>query len=785
MAEVGRVLDCAADGRGDVLAITGPRGSGRTELAAAAAREGARRGFTVLHTAAITGQPGTLAWARLLTDAGAPGDLVSRVLDDADPLTLDTAARVLSDGNRRLLVIDDIDHGGAAALRLLETVAARAAAASTAVVVTSMLPLGVGTRLRLTGLSQDELAAVLPGLAPQDRRAVWLASAGLPGVARSLAADLAADTGTAGPLVRLALSAPSQAEFLDINTGLIRLLELALPQAPDDATKARLLGRLARELLADSSAGPRRRELTDEAVKLARESHDPSVLAEVLDARLNALWDPAGAEDRLAAASEIIDLARAAGDGARERDGMFWRFVALMELARVAEAESALAAFHREAVAAGDVQAAVMATARQAMLANLRGRFDEATELIAYVAAEGQRARLADTYRVVASARGEITFYRGEHADPDILDQMQALARRLPGHFMEAGIAFWLVLMGRTDEAQTELERILPAVLAGSGPRQLGAAAGLAFVATQSGDDAAAAQLHAALLPYRGRLALFGGAGLCLGPVSLFTGLLATQLGLLDEAVRSLQQAIAFAEGAGALPCLALSLQAASQALSLRQAPGDREKASAYRARAQAIAARLGMSGTLSRRVAAPARWSLQRDGEDWLLQAGPEHTRLRDSRGLHYLRALLAAPGSDIPALDLAAGGPGLTASDAGPLLDAVARNAYRDRIRELDSQFAAADRAGNSVAAERIHNERQALAGELRRATGLAGRPRRTSADAERARVNVTRTVRAAIARIAKAAPVAGAHLDSSIRTGIMCRYQPAPGGPDSWHT
>ena len=208
-------------------------------------------------------------------------------------------------------------------------------------------------------------------------------------------------------------------------------------------------------------------------------------------------------------------------------------------------------------------------------------------------------------------------------------------------------------------------------MLAGSGPRQLGAAAGLAFVATQSGDDAAAAQLRAALLPYRGRLALFGGAGMCLGPVSLFTGLLATQLGLLDEAVRSLQQAIAFAEGAGALPCLALSLQAASRALSLRQAPGDREKASAYRARAQAIAARLGMSGTLSRRVAAPGRWSLQRDGEDWLLQAGPEHARLRDSRGLHYLRALLAAPGSDIPALDLAAGGPGLTASDAGPLLE------------------------------------------------------------------------------------------------------------------
>ena len=42
MAEVGRLLDGAADGRGGVLAVTGPPGSGRTELAAAAARAGAR-----------------------------------------------------------------------------------------------------------------------------------------------------------------------------------------------------------------------------------------------------------------------------------------------------------------------------------------------------------------------------------------------------------------------------------------------------------------------------------------------------------------------------------------------------------------------------------------------------------------------------------------------------------------------------------------------------------------------------------------------------------------------
>jgi hypothetical protein len=64
-------------------------------------------------------------------------------------------------------------------------------------------------------------------------------------------------------------------------------------------------------------------------------------------------------------------------------------------------------------------------------------------------------------------------------------------------------------------------------------------------------------------------------------------------------------------------------------------------------------------------------------------------------------------------------------------------------------------------------------------------ARRPRRATDDAERARVNVTRTLRAAIDRITAAAPIAGAHLNSSIRTGTLCRYQPAPGGPARWQT
>jgi hypothetical protein len=319
MTQVERMLDRAAGGQGGVLAIVGPHGSGRTELVTAAAMEGARRGFQVLRTAAMRGQPSLLVWARLLRDAAAPDDLVSRLLGDPGPLDLDTAARELAAGSLRLLLIDDIEYGGEEALNVLRAVAARVAASTTAVIVASVLPPGLGTELRLSGLSEGELAEVVPEVPPEVRHAIWLASRGLPGVARSLAAELAVRADDRDPLMHLALTAPSQAEFLDVDVALVRLLELAIPRAPDDSTRARLQARLAHELLGDSSAGPRRRALADEALKLARDSGEPGTLAEVLHARLHALWDPAGAEDRLAAASEILYLAQAAGDDVRER----------------------------------------------------------------------------------------------------------------------------------------------------------------------------------------------------------------------------------------------------------------------------------------------------------------------------------------------------------------------------------------------------------------------------------------------------------------------------------
>jgi hypothetical protein len=312
-------------------------------------------------------------------------------------------------------------------------------------------------------------------------------------------------------------------------------------------------------------------------------------------------------------------------------------------------------------------------------------------------------------------------------------------------------------------------------VLAGSGPRWIGAVADLAIVASQAGEPAAAEALYGALLPYAGRLVVWGGANTITGPVDDYLGRLATRLGRAGEAVRHLDAAVALEERIGALPWLARTLAARARA------GGDQ---AGDLARARSIARRLGMDGFASTLGPPDGEWRLTRDGDDWRLEAGTETARLRDLRGLHYLRSLLAAPGQEIAALDLVAGGAGLHVPAGDPVLDDAARRSYRERLAALEERLEAADRAGDAGRAATAAAERAALVAELRRAGGVGGRPRTVPDEAERARVNATRAVWAAVRRVESAAPLAGAHLRASLRTGRFLRYQPAPGGPAHWN-
>jgi hypothetical protein len=272
--------------------------------------------------------------------------------------------------------------------------------------------------------------------------------------------------------------------------------------------------------------------------------------------------------------------------------------------------------------------------------------------------------------------------------------------------------------------------------------------------------------LYEALLPYAGKLVVWGGANMITGPVDDYLGRLAAHLGRPADAAAHFDQAVALEERLGALPWLAATLTA-------RGRPGDRS-------RAQDIAAGLGLSPQSG---AEADRWALTRDGVDWVLEAGGETVRLRDLRGVHYLRTLVGAPGQEIAALDLVAGGAGLRVRPADPILDATARDDFRRRLAQLDALLDTADRTGDTSRAREVTHERAALLAELSRALGRGGRRRRPSAEAERARVNATRALAAVVKRLEPTAPLAAAHLRASLRTGSTFRYQPMPGGPARW--
>ena len=178
-----------------------------------------------------------------------------------------------------------------------------------------------------------------------------------------------------------------------------------------------------------------------------------------------------------------------------------------------------------------------------------------------------------------------------------------------------------------------------------------------------------------------------------------------------------------------------------------------------------------------------PAVAVLVQDGPWWTAGCGDTKVRLRDSKGLRYLAELVAHPGVERHVIDLvdlvegvAPDGPDRHAlGDAGEVVDASARVAYRRRIEDLRSGVEDALDAEDDDRAARLQTELDELVAELARSFGLGGRDRRASSTAEKARLNVTRALRAALAKLIEALPEAGAALDRRIRTGTFCAYEP----------
>lgn len=197
-----------------------------------------------------------------------------------------------------------------------------------------------------------------------------------------------------------------------------------------------------------------------------------------------------------------------------------------------------------------------------------------------------------------------------------------------------------------------------------------------------------------------------------------------------------------------------------------------------------------------------------RREGEYWTVALGGNACRIKDSQGMRHIAQLLRHPDREFQARELeirsASSESGMlsktrTASleenssetgsrlsesgDLGGMLDARAKNAYRQRLADLRGALAQAKSVGNVAGASELEEEISFLARELSRAVGLGGRDRRAGSIAERARLNVSRAIHRAIERIAAHDRQAGDLLRIRIRTGSLCVYREGEGSAIDW--
>ena len=165
--------------------------------------------------------------------------------------------------------------------------------------------------------------------------------------------------------------------------------------------------------------------------------------------------------------------------------------------------------------------------------------------------------------------------------------------------------------------------------------------------------------------------------------------------------------------------------------------------------------------------------------GDVWEVGYGGVTTSVRATKGMADIARLLATPDREVHCLELI--GAGVEQGDTGEVVDATARRAYEQRVRDLQQEVDDAEADHDTARAERARAELDALVDHLVAAMGLGGRSRRAGGAAERARSTVTQRIRASLRRIEAVHPRLARHLRSSLRTGTYCSYTPET--PTPW--
>lgn len=500
----------------------------------------------------------------------------------------------------------------------------------------------------------------------------------------------------------------------------------------------------------------RARAFATEAINSVEAAADPALMAAALDAQLIVSWGPDDLDERLLITSRLEDVSAHLSDTEAQLSSYLWRLTTALECLDVPAIRRQLRNLDRLADETRSPRVRFFAAARRGMHALLVGDLDAAGRACDEAVVAGREAGEADTFAIERALSAAIA--RQADDVPTLIREATVfeefgLREGVVSIAAEAA-QLWLVA-GEGERAERLLHQLAGADFVRI-PRDVDwLLTTTVLTEVAAGTQSRALCEHAVelLAPYAGRGVSNAGAVTFGGVVDHYLAMAHSALGHVEVVADYDLRASKLYEQVGASWWANRCSQSRPQAASTTD-----------------VVLRPAGGGT----------WEIGRFGAT---------VSLRDMRGLHYLRLLLGHPGRDISAVELSRLATGSateeSAHDAAlPVIDNKALSAYRARVAEIDDALDAADRSADSDRSAQLVVERERLLAELRSATGRGGRPRSVGGTDERARIAVRKAIASAIMRIAEVEDALARLLSGTVSTGMLCRYDPDPDRPTTWH-
>ncbi|SDM56202.1 hypothetical protein SAMN05421869_14745 [Nonomuraea jiangxiensis] len=514
----------------------------------------------------------------------------------------------------------------------------------------------------------------------------------------------------------------------------------------------------------------------------ARVSGDATAVAEALNLAHHCLLGPEHAAIRMELSGELIGQAAVTDRRADLLMGLMWRTVNLL-MAADPHAERCLEELRGLLAQQPYLAVGYVVNAIEVMLSIRAGRFEAAEKLAGECFERGVAAGDVDATGWYGGQLGAIRWYQGRAGEllPHLSDLVSSPTLSAIDNFPLAGLALVAAITGERRTAAGHLARLRGRDLADLPRSSTWLATMYCVVETAHllQDAETAARAYTLLSPYAGLPVLASLGVACFGSVRHSLGMAALTLGDLDLAVEHLRAAVHANLALGHWPAAALSRCRLGQALALRDGPHD-AAARREQATAAAEARELGMTlpGVVGRAAKGHETCRFRRHGRHWQVELGGRLALVEHSVGMAHLAVLIANPGREILAADLAAG-TWTRASEAvaaaQPMLDDQAMDTYRQRLAQLQAEIDEFESMYDLERAAALRLEREWLVSELTAATGIGGRARSFTGSEERARIAVGKAIRRALSRISAVDPAMGEELRAAVQTGLRCCYRP----------